>query len=644
MASYPHLFRPIRIGGSVAKNRIVRLAMTTNLAERNEVSDKLVAHHRAAAKGGVGTIVTETVSVHPTSPGRAATLMLFRPEVIPGLRRLADAVHEENCLLFAQLNHRGRQHHASEVPTLTAPSALACPRSGGVPHEMTTAEIEDVIAGFVSSAVHAARGGLDGVEVHAAHGHLVHQFLSPLSNRRTDAFGGDAERRMAFLLEILRRIRAQTPDLALCVRMSVDDFTPGGVGVAESRLLARRLVDERLVDVLSLSQSTFDSIERHLPDRRSPPTPFIALQAQVKAVIGDVPAIVCTRIGTPEEAEDIVAGGRAELIGMARALIADPDWPAKAAGGRRQDIRDCIWCNQCWGWITQGQPIACAVNPAVGRETEPVGDDRAKLGKRIVVAGGGPAGLEAARAAAERGHSVLVLERRDVVGGKLADGCVLPGHEALGATTRSQMRALARLDVRVRTGTPATAETILAEKPDVVIVATGATAVLPELPSDGSVPLLAASDHTRALEREGRVIVMDEDAAFWSSAIVESFIAAGRDVTLVTRFFEPLRELPATSRIVSLRLFDEHGVVLRTSSAVDHVEGGAVVLKHFYSRRESRIEDAAAVVWVGPQRANDELAARCRARGVETLVVGDAFAPRRLTHAILEGYRAGRTV
>src|SRR5207245_2303442 len=307
---FPRLFEAIRIGSRTAKNRVMRLATVTNAAESSRIGERMIVHYRTVAEGGAGTIVIEALRVHASDAGRPTFVTLFDPAVVPGLRRLADAVHAEGALLIAQLYHGGRQHLGRMVPTMWAPSAIACPYSGGVPHQMTTAEVDDVIAGFVRSALHARDGGL--------------------------------------------------------------------------------------VDYLSLSQGNFNSIDRHLPDRHSPPATFVEQNVHIKAAAGGLPVVTSGRIETPEQAEAIIASGKADLVGLCRPLIVDPDWPRKALEGRPEDIRYCISCNQCWGWVTDGRTIGCVCNARAGREIELGPLHAAPVARRVVVAGGGPSGLEAA--------------------------------------------------------------------------------------------------------------------------------------------------------------------------------------------------------------------------------------------------------
>jgi 2,4-dienoyl-CoA reductase-like NADH-dependent reductase (Old Yellow Enzyme family) len=386
----------------------------------------------------------------------------------------------------------GRQHLGRRVGTLLAPSAIACPRSGGTPHALSTREVEEMVECFVTAAVHAREAGSDGVEVHGAQGHLIGQFVSPYSNRRDDKYGGSLENRLRFPIEILQGVRRRIGHRAIVgYRMAAEEFTEGGVDLGQACEIAARLAAAGLCDYVSLSQGNFNTIETHLPDRHWPIAAYRAIQAEVKRAVGDDTVVVqSTRIQTPQQAEEMLASGDGDMVGLCRALIVDPEWPVKAETGRAHEIRRCIACNQCWDWISTAEPIGCATNPLAGREHQFGGLKRAPS-QRVLVVGGGPAGMEAARVAAERGHQVTLFERRDELGGKFADAACFPIGGELRHLPEFQMGHLQRLGVEIRLGAEATAPALLAEKPHAVIIATGAQPVVPDLPTDGSVKLIA---------------------------------------------------------------------------------------------------------------------------------------------------------
>jgi 2,4-dienoyl-CoA reductase-like NADH-dependent reductase (Old Yellow Enzyme family) len=651
-AAFPHLFEPIRIGPAEAKNRIMRVATTANLADRNRVGPRLLEFYRTLAKGGVGTIVTEALRAQANDPFGPGALVIYDRAGIEGIRRLSDVCHAEGALIIGQLNMGGRQHLASRVvPFMIAPSAIACPRSGGVPHELSTREVAEIVETYVMCAVHCVEAGMDGVEIHGAQGHLIQQFVSPFSNRRTDAYGGSFENRLRFPREILEGVRRRVGrNVIVGYRQGVEEFTEGGLGIEDTVEVAKQLCADGLVDYLSLAQGNFNSIETHLPDRHWPILAYRSLHARFKAVANGVPVIASTRIQGPEQAEDVLAAGEADMIGMCRALLVDPEWPMKAKSGRADEIRRCIACNQCWGWISAGEPIACATNPMAGREYlwPRLERDRAEFSRRVTVVGGGPAGLEAARVAAARGHAVTLIEKSGQLGGRIKTVHEVRHHEEMRHVTDYLVPQVKKAGVTIALDTAATAESLAATKPDHVIIATGAVAYAPELAGDASVPSLTADGPVALGDRPGRhVVIVDEDGYYWTSAVAESVMAQGRIPVIVTRVFEPCREIPMVSRIAFLRELDRGGGSAKPNTYVARASNGSIVLRNYLTEREEVLADVAAVVWVGPTRPSTDLAEELRAVGLEKQqihVVGDAFAPRRLANALVEAHTVARNI
>jgi len=647
-ASERRIFQPFVMGNRTARNRVVRAATTTNLSENNSVSDRLIAHYRGIAQGGTGTIVTEALRIDPSVLHGPFGIAAFKEDRIDGLATFAQAMHDDGALLIGQLNHSGRQHTSTSVPPrLVGPSAIACPRSGGVPHPLNVDEIRELADGFVLSALNIAKAGFDGVEINGAQGHLLQQFLSPFSNERDDQYGGSSSRRAQLARDILARIRDQVPDdFIVGYRLGVEEFTEGGLTTELSTEFALGLEEAALVDYISFSQGNFNSIAAHLPDRHYPHTPFAETQATVGRALTKVARIACTGILTPDDGEAILVEGWADAVALGRALTVDPRWAAKAEAGLDSTIRPCIQCNHCWSGLHEGLvPLTCVQNAEVGRELELGPIRRTGSSKRVVIVGAGPAGLEAARVATEAGHNVTVFESEDRVGGKVKAGIGdyggIPGF--VGAATWLES-AVSDLNVDVRRSVSATPELILGEAPDAVLIAAGATPTLPTVKHDGSVKLVVSLDDLDS-DLSGRTVVMfDEDGHYWAAQVAEELALRGARVILSTRFFEPFRELPSVSKIASLKRLDERDAVIVPMHEIVKIVDGTVVLAHYDSRRETVVPNVHAAVWVGPQIPNDSLVAALAASGadVAVTVIGDARSPRRIRNAIREGYDFAR--
>ncbi len=623
----------------------MRSATQSTLAEGGRVGERLLAFCDAQA-GGVGIFVTEGMRAVPTPIMQASRLSAASDEIIPSARRLAETIHRRGGLIIGQLGAGGRQHLFRGIPAgLDAPSEIACGHSGGMPHELTAEEISFIVESFGRAAARLIEAGFDGVEVHGAQGHLTQQFLSPLSNQRTDAYGGSAEARRRFPRELLSTVRrAIGDDAILGYRIGLSEFSEGGLTIDDTAEVAAAFAADGYADYYSTSQGNFGTIEAHLPDRHYAQPAFPDLHRRIKAVSGAVLVAAGGRVQLPEQAEEMIASGGADIVTFTRALLADSQWALKAAHPQAEPIRRCIACNQCWGTSSDGGQIRCSVNPTAGRESSLPPLEPAAVPRRVIVIGAGPAGLEVARVAALRGHRVTVFERESAPGGKLVHAQLAPHQSELQHVLDFLVPAVAAHGVEVRTGVEATAEMIAAESPDVVVVATGATIVAPELPGDGSVPVLTFDGAPIDVPGTGTIVVMDEDGYFWGAAAAEAMAATGRHVLLVTRFFEALREVPITARIPTLRELDNAGTDLLPNNFVESIEGGAVVVRHFRSGRRRRIEGAGAVVWVGMQHARNGLATELQARGIETHLIGDAMAQRRLMLAIQEAYDLARSL
>lgn len=492
-ARYPTLLSPWRLGGLELRNRVVCSPMTTGFGYVDGVPDEqLLAYFRTRSRG-VGMSVVAFGAVRPE--GRVERLLpeMWRDTAGRDLAPLVDAVHDVGAAACLQLGHGGRQVSPRVTGTTPVAPSPVPPRVHVevAPHALSTSEVEDVVAAFGHAADQATRAGFDAIELHAGHGYLVQQFLSGESNRRDDRYGGaDVTARARFGVEVVQAIRAAAPDLALLVRVNGDDLVPGGSTRDDAAAAARALVDGGAQGVV-VSAGVYGSVPYTIPLLDDPEATFVDACRTVRSAV-DVPVVSVGRITTPASAEALLARGDADAVALGRALLADPDWVAKAAGDRVGEIRPCIATVQgCAGMLQHGDPISCSVNPDVGREhlpAVPVG------GGPVTVVGGGVGGMEAARRAAELGRRVTLFERDDRLGGATALAALTRPLGHLGRLIAWYERELDRLGVDVRLGESPSAADVAGTEPSLVIVATGAEATPPVVDGYEHLPAWSAED------------------------------------------------------------------------------------------------------------------------------------------------------
>ncbi|HSP96413.1 MAG TPA: FAD-dependent oxidoreductase [Candidatus Dormibacteraeota bacterium] len=660
--AFEHLFTPLRIGPREARNRIVFGAHFTMFSEPNPVCGepgyfgaRLGRYLADRARGGVGVVIAGQAQVHPTTayqmPNNACA---WRPEAVPHFRAVTDAVHGHGALAFLQLAHNGgvNQGPWSKLPAW-APSAVA--NSLEPPKPMEAADIAAVIAGFADSARHAAAGGFDGIELHAAHGYLLHEFLSPRSNRRDDAYGGSLENRLRLTVEVLAAVRAAVgARIAVGLRLVGDEETAGGLTAEDAAAIAARLEARGLVDFLDVSVG-ISGIGMVRP--LYVPHAFASYAARaVKAAVARTPVFSVHRILEPGEAEAILARGDADAVTVVRALIADPEWPAKAARDATAEIRRCTGCNQgCYGNLTLGLPITCVTNPAVGRDAElGLGTlTPAPAPRRVVVIGGGPAGLEAAWVAAARGHRVILLERGGELGGKIRLAQQLPGRGELADFADWRIGECARRGVEVRLHHAATVESVVALAPEAVIVATGARATIdapakawPLMPIPGAA-LPFVLDHEVALAQAdqlgARVVIFDVVGHIEAIGLGELLAQRGCEAIVATPFATPML-LDRETAGYALPRAARAGMRWRPNTGLVAVGDRAVTLLDVFSRRTEVVEGVDRVVIRTHGVADDALYHALLGRLPTVLRVGDAVAARWADRAIFDGHLAGRAV
>ena len=637
------------------RNRVVSTAHATGYAVGGYPKERYRAYYERKARGGVGLIITfGSCSVHPSSSvAEWSGVANWDDSIIPDLAAMAEVVHRHGAKVFCQLTHMGRRGvSATSGRPLLAPSAVAEPVHRERPKVLETHEIRELVEAFAAAAARVQRSGYDGVEITSYGGHLIEQFWSPHVNRRTDEYGGSLENRLRFSREVIEAVRDRVgPAFCVGFRMTADQLLKDGLDHEAMKEIAGRLAALRRLDYFSISGATGETLElqaKTVPSLDHPLGLFNHYAASIKEVV-DVPVLVAARIIDPAMAEDVLSRGAADLIGMTRALIADPDLPAKALAGRREDVRFCTGANEgCIGRLYQGLAVRCVQNPLIGHEAELTAVEPARASRRIVVVGGGPAGMEAARLAAERGHRVTLFEQSATLGGQVRVAAMAPSRAEYGRSIAWLAREVGRLGLEVRLGTEATLDALLALRPDAVVVATGATPRAAPWPGAGG-PHVVTADAVlsgRVPVRPGqRCVVIDDDGHMRGPGAAEALLDAGGHVEIVTRETMVGIDIDPTLRPGLYRRLFAKGVVMTPLTAVQEIGPPAVRVEHVYSGRARELAVDLVVLALGGE-SRTELYDRLRAAAPQLEVhrVGDAVAPRRLYDALLEGTRAGRLV
>jgi len=648
------LFTPIQVGRLTLKNRIYSSGHAEAMAEGGRPTERLAQYHEAKARGGCAlTIFGGSSSVHPSSPAAAWKQIANHDDsVIPGYRAIAEAVHRHGCLVFTQLTHLGRraQSDAEGANVLLAPSQIPERVHREVPHELEGEQIAELVRAFGEAARRCRDGGLDGIELSMAHNHLIDQFWSPLFNERLDEYGGSLENRMRFAVEVLMEIRRRVGrDFVVGARISGDEFTQGGLTAHDMTTIARRLAASGLVDFLSIiggGAHTYALQAAAVPNMSFTTGVYVPLAATIKGAAPGMPILHASRIVDPIHADQIVAAGHVDVVGMTRALIADPDLPRKARAGRPDDIRTCVGANEgCIDRIYQGKPVTCVQNPAAGREAE-LGDVRpATTPKKVVVVGGGVAGLEAARMAALRGHRVVLFETAAELGGQVLLAARAPARAEYAGIVRFLAAQIRKLDVEVRLGVEATPSVVLAERPEAVIVATGSHPYIPPVPgSDGKHVVTDRAVLGGVATVGANVVVVDDVHTQEALSTAELLLDQGKRVEVISPLFYVGQDIGVTSIAPLYTRLHTKGVVLTPCTELRAVEGSTVVVANVYSGAERSIESVDTVVLAMGSRSTDGLYRALKGHVAELCAAGDCVAPRGIHQAILDGTRAARAI
>lgn len=654
--SYKYLWTPLQLGPVTTRNRIVFSAHLTNYARNGKPTEQHSAYYAARAAGGAGLIITEEHSTHPTDWPYEKLIHGFHRDVIPGYRNITSAVHQHRTPIFAQINHNGGQASSmySRLP-VWAPSAVADPLFREVPKAVTQSDIDDIIAGYVTVAENCAEGGFDGIELQCSHSSIVRGFLSPATNKRTDQYGGSLSNRARLLLDISSAVRkAIGNDLALGVRLCGDEFIEGGTTIDEAVEIAKLVEASGNVDYINTSigvaTASLFMIEASM---HIPPGYATFIPSAIRKAV-DLPVVGVGRFKDPLQAERALADGHCDLVGVVRGQIADPDFAAKARAGATDDIRLCLSCNQeCVGRMGLNRWLGCIENPQTGREAEWKATQHVKLSptpQHVLVVGAGPAGLQAAIAAARNGHRVTVLEKEELAGGQVRLAASVPNRAEFGDLIRNQLTECKRLGVAIEYGVSAWPGLVLERNAQHVVVATGAEPQQPWWVAGEGVTI-GVADVRHVLEGSadpfGTVVIIDEIGFHHATSVAELLADRGCNVEIVTPGMVVGQDLGITLDMENW-LIRAHakGIVQSTDLVPMGLAGNELTLLHHPTGTNDTRTPDWVVLAVPPQPVEwlyhdlSSNAALAQA-GITISRVGDAVAPRRAHAAVVDGERIG---
>ena len=650
VSQFPHLFSPLTLRNCEIRNRIFSTGHDTCLPIDGTVNDALVAYHKARAEGGAGLIVAQVAGVHETARYTTHILMATEDDCIPGFRKLAEACHGAGCKVFGQLFHPGREVIESQdgsIPVAYAPSASPSERFHVFPRALPLDILQEIVEGYGAAARRMAEAGMDGVEIVASHGYLPAQFLNPRVNRREDAYGGSLENRQRFLREVIAAIRAQAgPDFVVGMRISGDEKDHEGLTEEESIGACQTFQGD--LDYLNVIAGTSASLGGaiHIVPPMAIENAYVApFAAAVKTQV-EVPVFVAGRINQPQMAEQVLASGQADMCGMTRAMICDPEMAGKTAAGRLDDIRACIGCNQaCIGHFHLGYPISCIQHPETGRELTYGKRKPASRKKRVMVVGGGPGGLKAAAVAAERGHEVTLYEAGSQLGGQALLAQLLPGRSEFGGIVTNLTREVELAGARVVKNQHVDRAFIEAEAPDALILATGGKPRWPEIEGAESAHVVDAWQILKGEVNPGSSVLVADWRSDWVGlGIAEKLARDGCRVRLAVNGLMAGQLIPFYVRDHAVGTLHKLGVETIPYARLYGADGDSVYLQHTASGEPMIFEEIDTLVLAQGQAPEETLIHELAGYPGELHLAGDCLTPRSAEEAVFEGLKAGVAV
>ncbi|MBL8906675.1 MAG: FAD-dependent oxidoreductase [Rhizobiales bacterium] len=648
--AFPNLFSPFRLKSTEIRNRIFSTGHDTYLPEQGLPSDALIAYQRARAKGGAGLIVIQVVGVHESARYTSELLMGTSDDCIPSFRRLVDAIHGEGTKVFVQLFHPGREllgRPEGVVQAAYAPSHSPSERFRVIPRPLSGDFIAEIIEGYGATAARMAEAGADGVEIVASHGYLPAQFMNAKVNKRDDEYGGSLENRLRFTREAIARVRLSTPDgFIVGMRFSGDEKDADGLEETETLAIARALSGELdYLNVIAGTSASASGAVHIVPSMANAHAYLAPYAAQVKQATGSA-VFVAGRINQPQDAERIIAQGAADMCGMTRAMICDPEMPAKAMAGRTDDIRACIGCNQaCIGHFQLGLSISCIQHPETGRELRYGEVKRAERPRRIAVIGGGPAGLKAAAIAAERGHDVHLYEREVQFGGQARLAQLLPHRAEFGGIIGNLVSEARRAGATLHNKRDMTLADITSLEAEAVILAAGSRPHLPDFEAGRGIGIVHACEILEGTKETGNRVVIYDWLADWTGVgIAERLAGDGAHVRLAVNGICAAANIQNYIRDEANARLYRLGIEVLPWMRLYGAEERTVYFLHTAAQQAVILEDVDTLVLACPNRPTDELADGIRGLGLELHMIGDCLAPRTAEEAVYEGLKAGLAV